>query len=425
MGALTRARIRRSSAAAVLALTVGLVASGAAVATTEHHTVVQEQPSSRTPHALNGSVDAFAQVGDVMFAGGTFTQVTDPSGNQRHLRRYLMAFDVRTGAILPFAPELNGPVLALEPSEDGSALYVGGRFTTVDGISMGNLFKWDLAEAEVDTSFRPGLRHHRVSDLGKAGGRLIVSGTFPKRLAALDPDTGADTGYINLRITGTANGKSDHWWPDVYRLAVNPQETRLVIIGNFSAINGVSRKQAAMVDLGGQSASLSTWYSPRWDRPCVPSIPWYTRDVDWTPDGSSFVIVTAGHTFPNTDRLCSTASLWQDTTSSNAQPVWVNHTGGNSLYSVEATGPAVYVSGHPRWLDNPQGEKSRGPGAVARRGIGAIGTDSGRALAWNPTRTRGHGAKVLYATADGLWVGSDTAEFAGQYRGRIAFVPLP
>jgi hypothetical protein len=294
----------------------------------------------------------------------------------------------------------------------------------VDGIPVGNLFKWDLAENRLDTSFAPGLRHRRVSHIEMVNGHLVAGGTFSERLLALDPETGADTGYIDLQITGTTDPK-ERFWPDVYRFAVNPQQTRMVIIGNFTGIDGTPRRQAAMLDLGAGSAALSSWYSPRWDRPCVPSFPWYTRDVDWTPDGSSFVIVTTGFTFPDTDRLCSTASLWRDSTNPAAQPEWVNHTGGNSLYSVAATGPAVYVSGHPRWLDNPLGEKSRGPGAVARRGIGAIDPESGKALEWDPTRARGHGAKVLYSTGDGLWVGSDTAEFAGEYRGRIAFAPLP
>ena len=50
--------------------------------------------------------------------------------------------------------------------------------------------------------------------------------------------------------------------------------------------------------------------------------------------------------------------------SSTAQPTWINWTGGDTLYSVAVTGPAVYVGGHQRWLDNPLGHDSAGPGAV-------------------------------------------------------------
>ncbi len=69
---------------------------------------------------------------------------------------------------------------------------------------------------------------------------------------------------------------------------------------------------------------------------------------------------------------------------------------------------AVYVGGHQRWLDNPFGSNSCGSGCVDRPGIGAINPTTGRALSWNPRRTRGIGAKELTLTSAGLWVGSDT-----------------
>src|SRR4029079_14085129 len=71
------------------------------------------------------------------------------------------------------------------------------------------------------------------------------------------------------------------------------------------------------------------------------------------------------------------------------------------------------VGGTRRWLNTPQGRSSAGPGAVSRDGIGAINPVTGLATTWNPIRTRGVGAKVLYTTSAGLWVGSDT-EFGGQ-----------
>jgi hypothetical protein len=418
-----RAWQRSLAGAITVVLTAGMVA-GTAHAAVEHGGVVAEQPSAATPHALNGSVDAFAQIGDIMFAGGTFTQVTDPNGDTTYPRRYLMAFDVSTGAILPWAPALNGAVQALEPSTDGTAVYASGRFTTANGYSVEHVVKFDISTGEPDPAFAPDLRHRRVSDLAMVRDRLVASGTFDQRMVALDPDTGADTGYLDLDITGVTGREGDGWWPDVYRFAVNPDQTKMVIIGNFSRVSGQQRRQIAVIDLG-ETATLSSWYSSRWNRRCHPALPWYTRDVDWSPDGSYFVVTTTGSTPPDTSALCTTASKWADTTDPRAEPEWVNHTGGNSLYSVAVTGAAVYVSGHPQWLDNPYGDKSAGPGAVHRPGIGAIDPDAGTALEWNPTRTRGHGAQVLYATDDGLWVGSDTERFNNQYRGRIAFVAAP
>ena len=94
------------------------------------------------------------------------------------------------------------------------------------------------------------------------------------------------------------------------------------------------------------------------------------------------------------------------------------------LYSTVVTGAAVYVQGHQRWLDNPFGRNDAGLGAVERKGIGAIDPTTGMALPWNPGKTRGVGGKDLLATRTGLWVGSDGAEFNGEFHARIAFCPL-
>jgi hypothetical protein len=83
----------------------------------------------------------------------------------------------------------------------------------------------------------------------------------------------------------------------------------------------------------------------------------------------------------------------------------------------------VYVQGHQRWLDNPQGHDNAGPGAVSRPGIGAIDPTSGKALAWNPTKDRGVGGKDLLVTARGLWVASDTAPHRARDAARIACCP--
>ena len=84
----------------------------------------------------------------------------------------------------------------------------------------------------------------------------------------------------------------------------------------------------------------------------------------------------------------------------------------------------MYVGGHQRWLDNPAGGDSAGPGAVSRPGIGAIDPVTGMALPWNPTKSRHHGTMVLYPTPQGLWVGSDGERFGREDHYGIGFAPL-
>jgi hypothetical protein len=153
----------------------------------------------------------------------------------------------------------------------------------------------------------------------------------------------------------------------------------------------------------------------------------YLRDVDFSPDGSYFVVAATGY-IPRSGGvgrdICDAAARFETNIANPTRPTWINYTGGDTLHSVAAVGSAVYVGGHQRWLDNPLGNNSAGAGSVPREGIGAIDSVTGKALPWNPGKTRGVGTKVIYATPTGVWFGSDGRRFAGAIRDSIAFTPL-
>ncbi|MFL6286790.1 MAG: hypothetical protein ACJ73L_00140 [Actinomycetes bacterium] len=419
----------------VLTLLTGVAASmalplEAAEASLAQSSVVSANPANFTPNVeADGAVSAPAvhalkQLGGTMYAGGEFRTVTDASGTTSYQRNNIMAFSATTGAMTSFAPVINGTVWAIEAS--GSSIYVGGDFTTVNGVARRGLVKLDAQTGQIDKTFQPVIKWGNVTEIRLVNGRLIVGGSFQDRLAALDPVTGANTGYINLPITGRV---ADNSGPTkVYRFAVNPAGTRLMAIGNFTAVNGSTRWQAFMLDLGTTQATLDPWYYQPLQNFCqASSLPAYLRDVDFSPDGSYFVIVSTGYV-PKSGGvgrdLCDAAARFETGIASPTRPTWINYTGGDTLHSVAVTGAAVYVQGHQRWLDNPFGTDSAGPGAVSRQGIGAIDPVRGTALSWNPGKTRGVGGKDLLATSSGLWVGSDGTRFAGEYRARIAFCPL-
>jgi hypothetical protein len=424
-------RLWTALTALVLAMGLGSLPDGDAVASIAQSQVVSSDPANFTPNVeADGTVPkpavhALDQVGTTMYAGGTFATVSNSSRTASYQRHNIMAFSATSGALTSFAPQIDGTVWAIEAS--GTSLYVGGDFTTVNGVTRKKLVKLDATTGAVDQTFDAGIKSGDVTEIRLVNGRLIVGGKLPGSLLALDPVTGANTGYIDLGISGRVASNAGP--TKVYKFAVNPTGTRLVALGNFTQVAGASRWQAFMLDLGATAATLNPWYYQPLENMCqASSLPAYLRDVDFSPDGTYFVFVSTGFV-PRSGGvgrdLCDATARFETSIAAPSRPTWINYTGGDTLHAVAVTGTAVYVQGHQRWLDNPYGRDSAGPGAVSRPGIGAISPTSGLALSWNPTKTRAVGGKDLLATSAGLWVGSDGPRFAGEYRARIAFCPLP
>lgn len=403
-------------------------------------TVVSAVPGRSTPNFGDGSVKTFAQVGNRMVAGGTFTTVTAPGSSTVLTRNYLVAFDATTGAVdTAFLPAVDGEVDTLLASPDGSTLYVGGMFTYVNGARSKSLVAVNLTTGATVTSFVVPPANGVVNDLKLVGNRLFVAGTFTQLgstvhagLASLNPVTGAVDPYMNLQMSGHHNYRGSGAIAGVgaKKIDVTPDGSRMVAIGNFTQVSGQARDQIVMVDLTGPSAAVSTnWATNAYTPTCFSNgYDSYMRGLQISPDGTYFVVVTTGGYYGGSFQACDAAARFEtSSTGTDVQPTWVDFTGTDSLYSVAVTGTAVYIGGHQRWLNNPYGQDYAGPGAVPRPGLAALDPVNGVPLSWNPGRNpRGHGAEALLATASGLWVGSDTTAIGNYayYRGRVAFFPL-
>lgn len=412
-----------------------LAATGApAVAGPVQPAVVTENAADWTPNLVADATTTLplardaAQIGNTMYVGGKFRMVEDAARTTQYPRTHLFAFDATDGTIRSFAPSLNSDVWALEASP--TALYVGGRFGMVNGVARRGVVKLDPVTGAVDPAFNARFRSGRVSDIKLVGGRLIVSGSFPGRLLALDPATGANTGYINANIQGTIDLSTDP--AEVFKFAVSPDGSRLVGVGNFTSVDGVNRQRVFMLNLDTTGDTLSDWYYTPFDRRCLlsrGSRVAYLKDVDFSPDGSYFVVVSTGLA-PQTPAeigtaVCDAAARFETADLAPTVPTWINYTGGDTLHAVLVTGAAVYVQGHSRWLDNPDGFDSAGPGAVVRWGGGAIDPVTGLANDWDPVMKNTQGGYGFLATNAGLWILRDGRFFNGEYHRGIVFAPLP
>ena len=411
---------------AAMGLLIGTTAADGSV---RHPAVVSENPVDYTPQVAPTPavsyphVDAIVQSGSTMYAGGLFQRVTH--GQRSYVRNNFFAFDVNTGAVRAIDTRFDGQVFALEFFND--SIYAGGQFKTVNGIARRAVVKLN-PDGSVDTGFDARVGG-QVNDMEVRAGRLIIGGSSGKKLMALNPETGADTGYLNLNVSVPI---PNAWGTvSVYDFAINPAGTKLVATGNFQSVSGQNRVRLFVVNLGATQGTLDSWYYSSFRKPCATSAPRriaYLQGVDFSPNGSYFVVTATGQ-IPRTraeigETVCDAAARFN--MNDDTKPAWINYTGGNSVWSVAVTGAAVYVQGHFQWLDNPRGVGSEDGGGAARRvGIGAINRNSGLALPWDPRKSGKMGGKSLLATGLGLWVASDSTFFNGEPRRGIALAPLP
>ncbi|MBG0827356.1 hypothetical protein HS041_06215 [Planomonospora sp. ID67723] len=396
----------------------------AAAGSVEHPSVVSANPVDTTPHVLDGIVNAIALVGGTVVVGGSFSEVSDAGNSEVLMRDNIFAYDLATGRVLQnFAPELNGPVHALAPGTGGT-VYAGGGFTATDGSTTRKLVRLRLADGAPVPTFGAHAFGGSVTSMLRHGSRLYLGGDFTHigrvsrtALARVDAVTGAVDPNFTIKPGAPRSARVK-----VYAMALS--RGRLAVDGSFTTLDGLSRPQLGLVDVSASRARVAGWRTDAYAADCMPAFPSYVRGLDFSPDGSYFVVVTSGG--PGGPRkMCDTAARFETRGRGTVRPTWVNFTGGDSLYSVAVTGTAVYVGGHQRWLDNPRGSDSAGPGAVERQGIGAIHPVTGRALPWNPTRERGIGVKAFLAHPGGLLVGSDTIQLGREYHARIGMFPLP
>jgi len=401
----------------------------------QHSTVVSANPVDTTPHVLDGVVNAIAVVGQKVIVGGEFTQVRNAAANSQTISRTnLFAYDRMTGQIdQNFVPQVDGVVSSLETGANGT-VYVGGLFNTVNGQTARRLTQLNVANGTRNQTFtRAQVNFGDIFTIVRRANHLYIGGRFDTVtdtvtgaqrhiLARLDAESGAIDTNFNITVSEPRSGSLL-----VKDLAVDPANTKLVIDGTFTKINGEGRYQIAVINLG-VTPSLSGWETHKYGNTCDPEYDTYLRGIDFSPDGSYFVVVTAGGAGYGTTGLCTSVARWESNrTGIHQEPTWVNYTGGDSLLSVSVTGAAIYAGGHQRWMDNPQGYDSEGPGAVPRPGIAAIHPTTGKSadIPWNPTRARGAGAGILVATPNSLLVGGDTDQLGGEFHGRIGEFPLP
>jgi len=393
---------------------------------------VSPTPAKGTPQlAPTGSTEQVRQIvkcDGTMYAVGRFTAIE--WGGKTYSRHNVFSFSATSPyRITSWNPDTNGEVNSIALTPDCSHAWLGGSFTKVAGTSVGNVAEISTSNGSVVKTWAHSANNVVDTVLFPGNGHLLVGGAFTsingsgrKFYASLNPSTGRDDGYLNLNVSGhyvfpNVGFNSTH----VYNQQLSPDGRHVLVEGVFTSVQGQSRQQIFMLNLGASNGTVSGWNSSEFGQHCATKHPFYIKAAAWSPDQSTVYIATTGFrpfnwdgSFPLTG-LCDVAAAFPATQSGGLHPKWVNYTGCDSLYSAAADGSAVYVGGHERWADNSRGCNKAGPGAIPARGMG--GFTPGGSLLKNSsgtkglyTRARGLGADDMLRTSAGLWIASDNLQ---------------
>ena len=169
---------RRFLSAALVALTALPVMATSAIdavaVNPPHGSIVSDDPANNTPNVMNGRVNALLVMGNRVFVGGTFTTVQNAGSGQNITRNRLFSFNANTGQIdAGFNPNMNNAVEALAPSPNGQNIYVGGRFTSVNGNNgMQRIAQLQISNGAIVAGWDPNPQHH-VYDLVTRGNHAL------------------------------------------------------------------------------------------------------------------------------------------------------------------------------------------------------------------------------------------------------------
>jgi hypothetical protein len=204
------------------------------------------QPLTLGWHPL-GPVHSSVSANGVVYVGGKL----DGTGG-------IAAVAAGTGNLLWQIPA-NGDVRALTLSPDGSRLFAGGAFSTVNGVTKKHLVAINTADHTLVSPWK-GTASGMVRDLVVSGDNLFVGGTFAqvdgvasKGIAAVSAATGTRLAAFNHTADLAVEG-----------LALT--STSLLMVGKFTQVDGQARASLASIDLS--TFALTSWAPHRFCSGC-------------------------------------------------------------------------------------------------------------------------------------------------------------
>ncbi|WP_205327911.1 hypothetical protein [Glycomyces sp. YM15] len=323
--------------------------------------------------------------GDIVYSGGVFTRARNTDGTFAR-RTYLAAVNSATGALLPFAPVLNGSVHEVKTA--GEYLYIAGRFTEVDGVARSRAARFRLDTGELDTAWNP-KPSATVYSIEPVGSTVYLGGTFQSVGGFVQPALAAVSAVDGMPVTG--------FTPKVTEGSVRDLQyghDRLYVAGAFSMIEG-EKKYGKLGAVNPSTGVVDATFESK--------VYVLTREVEVAGDRVFAALDGRGGEIRAFTR--SGETLWYQATDGGMQ-------------TVEVWGATVIGGGH---FDKACVTNHAGPqgqcvdGVRAPRGkLLAVDMD-GKLLDWNPAANGVVGAwdATAHPSGSNLTVGGSFTTFGG------------
>jgi hypothetical protein len=145
----------------------------------------------------DGSVTAMKKVGNILYIGGNFINVTD--GNGTYSRNRAAAINLTSGLFESWSPDVNNSIKAFE--YDGTYIYMVGDFTSVNSTTRNYAARVHPTTAVLN-SWDPDF-DSVCRDIKLINSYIYIAGTFSnaggsaqQRVAKYDPSTGTKQSWV-------------------------------------------------------------------------------------------------------------------------------------------------------------------------------------------------------------------------------------
>lgn len=344
---------------------------------------------------VDGTVKSLALSGDgsIIYFGGDFSSVNGIT------RTDIAACYTSNGSLVTgFNPSSDWEVETLALKSDDSILYIGGYFSSINGTDRYNVAAVNTLDGSLVETFNPGTNsivHNLVlnnngSILYMGGGFDMVGGTSKKRIAAINTSDGSlVAGFTPADLNNS-----------VYMMKLNSDNSIIYLGGAFTDIGGTTRNRIAALNTS--DGTIISGFNPNSNA--------RVRALELNGDGS---IIYAGGDF-TTIIGTSKNKIAAINTSDGSLVTTFGATFDNSVRSITLNSDAsrLYVGGSFVMMDG-----------VTRNKLAAINTGTGRLVStFNPNVNESIRSLTLKSDDSILYLGGLFTTVDGTTRNRVAAV---